>query len=69
MKLKVEDVALEILPNVAPPSVLTCHCTVAVGLAYAAAEKAAVLPEQIVCGDGCVVTTGGVSIVALIIYA
>ena len=32
--------------NVAPPSVLCCHCTVGVGLPFAAAVNVAVLPAE-----------------------
>ena len=46
VKLKVVEVevAPETLLKVAPPSVLTCHCTVGVGEPVAAAVKVAVWP-------------------------
>ena len=40
----VVDVAPLMLLNVDPPSVLTCHCTVGVGLPLAAAVNVAVPP-------------------------
>jgi hypothetical protein len=43
-KLRVVEVPPETLLNVAPPSVLTCHCTVGVGEPVAAAVKVAVCP-------------------------
>jgi hypothetical protein len=44
-KLRVVEVPPEeTLLNVAPPSVLTCHCTVGVGEPVAAAVKLAVWP-------------------------
>src|SRR5206468_1373902 len=42
-----------------PPSVLTCHCTVGVGLPLAADVNVAVLPAHTVWGVGWVVTDGG----------
>src|SRR5881628_1797480 len=44
VKLSVVEVAPETLLNVTPPSVLTCHCTVGVGVPVAAAVKVAVWP-------------------------
>ena len=44
--------------KVAPPSVLTCHCTVGVGLPLAAAVKVAVWPAVTVWLVGWVVTEG-----------
>src|SRR3569623_157785 len=44
---KVVDVAPLILLNVAPPSVLNCHCTVGAGGPLAAAVKVTLLPEHI----------------------
>ena len=44
VKLRVVEVAPETLPNVVPPSVLICHCTVGVGEPVAAAVKVAVWP-------------------------
>ena len=44
--------------NVAPPSVLNCHCTVGVGLPEAAAVKTAVWPAFTVTSVGFVVITG-----------
>ena len=41
-----------------PPSALTCHCTVGVGLPTAAAEKVTVLPGRAARACGCAVTTG-----------
>ena len=48
VKLRVVEVAAETLLNVAPPSVLTCHCTVGVGEPDAAAVKVAVWPAATV---------------------
>src|SRR5258708_22903532 len=42
VKLSVVDVAPAMLVNVAPPFVLTCHCTVGVGFPLAAAVNVAV---------------------------
>ena len=44
VKLRVVEVAPETLLKVAPPSVLTCHCTVGVGEPVATAVKVAVWP-------------------------
>jgi hypothetical protein len=45
VKLRVVEVPPEeTLPNVTPPSVLTCHCTIGVGEPVAAAVKLAVCP-------------------------
>ena len=44
--------------NVEPPSVLTCHCTVGVGLPLAAAVKVAVWPAVTVWLTGWVVIDG-----------
>ena len=52
MKLKVADAAPEILLNVAPPSVLCCHCIVGAGVPLAAAVKLTGVPAQRVCVDG-----------------
>ena len=41
---KVVEVAPDRLLNVAPPSVLTCHCTVGVGFPLAAAVNVAFDP-------------------------
>ena len=49
----------------APPSVLTCHFTVGVGLPEAAAVNDAVTPSATVASDGCVVTDGGASTVSV----
>ena len=59
-----------ILLNVAPPSVLTSHCTVAAGLPLAAAVNVTLLPALIVCDVGLVVTAGAaatVNITALLV--
>ena len=45
--------------KVLPPLLLTSHCTVAVGLAEAAAVKVTLLPAVTVWPDGWVVTVGG----------
>src|SRR5712664_3142887 len=58
VKLRVVEVAPETLPNVTPPSVLTCHCTVGVGEPVAAAVKVAVWPAVTVWFAGCVVIVG-----------
>lgn len=44
MKLYVAEVAPLTLLNVVPPSVLTCHCTVGVGVPLAAAAKLTLVP-------------------------
>ena len=44
VKLRVVEVAPEMLLKVMPPSMLTCHCTVGVGEPVAAAVKVAVWP-------------------------
>ena len=49
-------VAPEMLLKVEPPSMLTCHCTVGVGLPLAAAVKVAVWPAVTVWLAGWVVT-------------
>ena len=54
----VVDVAPDTFVNVPPPSVLTCHCTVGVGLPLAAAVKLAVLPDVSMTSVGLSVTTG-----------
>src|SRR5882724_3116647 len=58
VKFRVVEVAPETLLNVAPPSVLTCHCTVGVGEPVAAAVKVAVWPAVTVWLAGCVVIVG-----------
>jgi hypothetical protein len=63
-KVNVVLVAPGILLNDAPPLVLTCHCTVGVGLPPAAAVKVA-LPLMTVCEAGLVVTTGVVLTVSV----
>ena len=47
------------LLNVAPPSVLACHCTVGAGEPLAAAVKVALLPARTVRLAGLEVMTGG----------
>jgi len=46
------------LLNVAPPFVLTCHCTVGAGLPLAAAVKLAIWPTDTVRFVGCKVIDG-----------
>src|SRR4029077_8680449 len=58
VKLRVVEVAPETLLNVAPPSVLNCHCTVGVGEPVAAAVKVAVWPAATVWLAGCMVIVG-----------
>jgi hypothetical protein len=60
VKLSVVEVAPEpeTLLNVAPPSVLTCHCTVGVGEPVTAAVKVAVWPAVTVWLAGWVVIVG-----------
>ena len=48
-----------------PPSVLTCHCTVGVGLPLAAAVKVAVWPALTVSLLGLLVTAGAKSTVSV----
>jgi hypothetical protein len=62
-KLNVVLVAPAISFQVPPPSVLTCHCTVGVGLPDAAAVKEAELPTHTAWLAGLVVTDGGVLMV------
>src|SRR5258708_8641167 len=61
VKLRVVEVAPETLLNVAPPPVLTCHCTVGVGEPVAAAVKVAVWPAITIWLAGWFVIVGGVS--------
>jgi hypothetical protein len=68
VKLYVVVVAPAMLPNVAPPSVETCHCTV--GLPLEAALNDAVEPAQAVALAGFVVTAGAevtVSVAAVVV--
>jgi len=58
MKLSVVDVAPAMLVNVVPPLVLTCHCTVGVGLPDAAAVNVAVVPTPMDWFAGFSVTNG-----------
>ena len=60
VKLRVVLVAPAMGVKVEPPSVLTCHCTVGVGLPLAAAVKVAVCPAVTVWLAGWVVTIGAV---------
>ncbi len=48
--------------NVEPPSVLTSHCTVGVGVPPAAAVKVAVFPATTVAAVGCVVMLGATAV-------
>src|SRR5690242_9628590 len=50
--VSVVEVAPGISVNVAPPSVLTCHCTVGAGVPVAAALNDAVCPDVTVMLDG-----------------
>lgn len=59
VKVRVVEVAPDRLLNVAPPSMLTCHCTVGVGVPLAAAVKLTLAPAVTVWLVGLVVTTGG----------
>ena len=58
LRVRVVLVAPEMLLKVEPPLVLTCHCTVGVGLPLAAAVKVAVWPAVTVWLAGWVVTVG-----------
>ena len=58
MKDSVVLVAPGISLQLVPLLVLTCHCTVGVGVPVADAVKVAVPPEHVVTFDGCVVITG-----------
>src|SRR5215813_6829240 len=58
-------VALGILLNVAPPSVLICHCTVGVGLPFAAAVNVAPFGAHTSWFVGFVVTVGAVFTVSV----
>jgi hypothetical protein len=61
----VVEVAPETFVNVVPPSMLTCHCTVGVGVPLAAAANNAVPPALPVVFVGLVVTTGAVFTVSV----
>ncbi len=52
VNVRVVDVAPGISVNVAPPSVLTCHCTVGAGVPVAAAVNEAFCPDVTVTLDG-----------------
>src|SRR6266571_468058 len=54
--VSVAEVAPEISVNVAPPSVLTCHCTVGAGVPVAAALNDADCPDVTVRLEGDAVT-------------
>jgi hypothetical protein len=56
----VAEVAPEIFVNVVPPFVLTCHCTLGVGVPLAAAVNVAVAPAFTVVFAGLVVIAGAV---------
>jgi len=58
-------VAPEMLANVLPPLVLTCHCTVGVGSPLAAAVNVPVCPAVTVWLPGLVVTAGAVAAVTI----
>ena len=58
LKVRVVLVAPAMSLKVVPPSVLTCHCTVGVGLPLAAAVKVAVCPAVTVWFVGFVVIAG-----------
>ena len=58
LSVKVVLVAPLMLLQVEPPSVLTCHCTVGVGLPVAAAVKVTLWPALTVALLGLVVTLG-----------
>ena len=53
--------------NVVPPSVLTSHCTVGVGVPLAAAVNVAVATALTDAADGLVVTTGPVELPCAIV--
>ena len=61
---KVVDVAPVKFVNVVPPFVLTCHCTVGVGVPVAAAVNVAFAPAATVTLVGLVVITGAAVIVS-----
>ena len=61
VKVSVVAVAPLMSVKVTPPSVLTCHCTVGVGVPLAAAVKVTALPAVTVWPLGWVVTTGATS--------
>ena len=70
VKLSVALVAPLMFVNAEPPSVLSCHCTVALGSALAAAVNVAVLPALTVRSAGGVVTCGTyctVSVAAVVV--
>jgi hypothetical protein len=69
VKVSVVDMAPGTSPNVAPPLVLTCHCTVGVGIPLAAAVKETLLPAHTVWSEGFVVIAGAtftVSVAAVV---
>ena len=65
VNVSVVEVAPEMLLNVEPPSVDTCHCTVGAGVPLAAAVKLTLAPAQTVWFTGFVVTVGGVFTVSV----
>src|SRR5262249_5607652 len=65
VKVSVGAVAPAMLVKLAPPSLLTCHCTVGAGVRVAAAVNVAVLPAAAVWFAGWIVTTGAVLTVKL----
>jgi hypothetical protein len=70
VKVRVVAVAPDTLLNVTPPSVLTCHCTVGVGLPVAAAVNVAFDPDVAVWLTGFVEIPGAeftVSVAAAVV--
>jgi hypothetical protein len=50
-----------IFVHTVPPFVLTCHCTIGAGAPLAAEVNVTLLPAQIACVAGCVVTAGALT--------
>ena len=70
VKASVVDVAPAMLVKLTPPSALTCHCTVGVGLPLAAAVNVAVEPAAALRLTGLVVIVGTkftVSVAAVVV--
>ena len=69
VKVSVGEVAPVMSAKVTPPSVLTCHCTVGVGVPLAAAVKVTGVPAVMVWLVGSVVTTGATAAVTVRVAA
>ena len=69
VKLYVGEVAPVMSVNVVPPSVLTCHCTVGVGMPLAVAVNVAMLPALTVIDESVdtVGATASVNVAGLLV--